>query len=299
MSSPELEVEKDERIYPFSRGILARSILPTGLSLDSIYDIVEEVRAHFAGASSAIPASDIHKKVADILDQKDLFDEKRRFRLSRKIEQNEKPLVILLGGTSGIGKSTIAAALTRRLGIERVIGTDEVREVMRYMLPQDLVPTLHQSSYDAGEVLSGPEFPENLLVGFSRQASLVNRGVHAYIKRIEKEGLKAIFNGVHLVPGILDLDKYQSVQFFHYILTLENKEEHIRRFLFRAKGSYRDAGRYIDRIDRIRDIQNYYIEQNNQSNSTRIENHDINKTVTKIIDDLVQKLQEAELDEQI
>jgi 2-phosphoglycerate kinase len=260
---------------------------------------VEEVRAHFAGASSAIPASDIHKKVADILDQKDLFDEKRRFRLSRKIEQNEKPLVILLGGTSGIGKSTIAAALTRRLGIERVIGTDEVREVMRYMLPQDLVPTLHQSSYDAGEVLSGPEFPENLLVGFSRQASLVNRGVHAYIKRIEKEGLKAIFNGVHLVPGILDLDKYQSVQFFHYILTLENKEEHIRRFHFRAKGSYRDAERYIDRIDRIRDIQNYYIEQNHQSDSTRIENHDINNTVTKIIDDLIQKLQEAEFDEQI
>lgn len=299
MPSPELEVEKENRIYPFSRGILARSILPTGLSLDSIYDIVEEVRTHFAGASSAIPASEIHEKVADILDQKELFDEKRRFRLSRKIEQNEKPLVILLGGTSGIGKSTIAAALTRRLGIERVIGTDEVREVMRYMLPQDLVPTLHQSSYDAGEVLSGPEFPENLLVGFSRQANLVNRGVHAYIKRIEKEGLKAIFNGVHLVPGILELDKYQSVQFFHYILTLENKEEHIRRFHFRAKGSYRDADRYIDRIDRIRDIQKYYIEQNNQSDSTRIENHDINMTVTKIIDDLIQKLQEAELNEQI
>ena len=287
-----IEVEKEKEVFPFSKGILARSILPTGLSIEKIYSIVGKVEEEFKSKSEAIPATEIHSKVINILEEQGLENEKRRYRISRRVAQTEKPLVILIGGTAGVGKSAIAAALTRRLGIERVIGTDEIREVMRYMLPKDLLPTLHQSSFDAGDVLAGPDIKENVLVGFTRQASLVNRGVHAYIKRSEKEGLKTIFDGVHLVPGMLDItDDDNSVMLFHYLLTLDDRDEHIQRFHYRAEGSYRKAKRYIDKIDRIRDIQQYALNQIEDSQAKKIENMNIDKTVTEIVDDLINKLQ--------
>ena len=251
-----IEIEKDNSTFPFSKGILARSILPTNLSIDTIYTIVEEVEENFKSASKTVSANDIQAKVVDILNDRGLETEKKRYRISHRIDQIEKPLVIMIGGTAGVGKSAITAELSRRLGINRVIATDEIREVMRYMLPEDLLPTLHQSSFDAGNVLTGPDINENVLVGFTRQASLVNRGVHAYLKRSEKEGLKTIFNGVHLVPGMIELDEEQdSTILFHYVLTLDDEQEHMQRFHSRAKGSYRKADRYIGKLDSIRSIQ--------------------------------------------
>ncbi|NBC04087.1 MAG: hypothetical protein GVY20_10325 [Bacteroidetes bacterium] len=38
-----IEIDKNNNIFPFSKGILAQSILPTGLSIEKIYEIVREV----------------------------------------------------------------------------------------------------------------------------------------------------------------------------------------------------------------------------------------------------------------
>ena len=61
----------------------------------------------------------------------------------REVERLDVPLVILIGGTTGVGKSTIATQLAARLGIVRVVATDAIREVMRSMLSSELMPTLH------------------------------------------------------------------------------------------------------------------------------------------------------------
>lgn len=286
-----IEIDKKNKIFPFSKGILAQSILPTGLSIEKIYEIVRDVEDTLESETNPVPEYKVYERVIEILDNLGLEKERRRYKISRKIAMIDKPLVILIGGTSGVGKSAIAAALTRRLGIERVIGTDEIREVMRYVLPKDLLPALHESSFDAGEALAGPDISENVLVGFSRQAGIVNRGVRAYVKRTEKEGMKAIFDGVHLVPGMLDIDEDNSpVMLFHYVLTLDDKDEHIRRFHYRKDGSYRKAERYIQKIDQIRTIQEYAVKQIKNSKAKKIENSNKDQTVTKIVDDLIQNL---------
>lgn len=288
-----LKIEKGNTIYPFSKGILARSMLPSGLSIETIYEITEEVESFFQSEEKPIPALEIHEEVIRILEKRGLKNEKKRYQVSHDIAQLEKPLVIIIGGAAGVGKSTIAAALRRRLGIERVIGTDEIREIMRYVLPKDLIPALHESSFDAGEVMSGPDIEENVLIGFSRQAKLVNRGVHAYIKRTEKEGLKAIFNGVHLVPGYLNVELESSVLIFHYLLTVEEKERHIERFHHRASGSYRKADRYAQRIEQIRSIQEYLIEEARKTGIKIVNNVNIDQTVNAIVDNLIQNLDEG------
>ena len=46
-----------------------------------------------------------------------------------KMRRLARPLIILLGGPTGAGKSTVATMLASRLGITRVIPTDAIREV--------------------------------------------------------------------------------------------------------------------------------------------------------------------------
>ncbi|WP_340104681.1 AAA family ATPase [Rhodohalobacter sp. 8-1] len=288
-----LKIEKDDKIYPFSKGILARSLLPTGLSIDSIYNIVGDVQQEYKFEEEPVSSAVIQNKVARLLVDKEMVKEKNRYLVSRKFAQIKEPMVILIGGVAGVGKSTVAAELADRLGIQRVIDTDEVREIMRYTLPEDLLPELHKSSFDAGEVVAGPDIKKNVLVGFSRQARMVNRGVRAYIERVAKEGIKTIFNGVHLVPGLMEIEQNNKpAEHFTYLLTLKDEQNHIRRFHSRAEHSYRKANRYTEKMKNIGIIQEYAIERAEESGTTMIENTSLDTTVTQIVDDLIDNLQD-------
>src|SRR5205085_534353 len=72
------------------------------------------------------------------------------------VNQIDRPLIILIGGATGVGKSTVASQLAGRLGITRVIPTDAIREVMRSMFSEELMPTLHTSSFDADHLVRHP-----------------------------------------------------------------------------------------------------------------------------------------------
>src|SRR4029077_10091269 len=71
----------------------------------------------------------------------------------REVENLDVPLVILIGGATRGGKSTIAPPLRARRGIVRVVAPDAIREVMRSMLSPELMPTLHTSSFQADTAL--------------------------------------------------------------------------------------------------------------------------------------------------
>jgi 2-phosphoglycerate kinase len=52
-----------------------------------------------------------------------------------------------------VGKSVLASALAYRLGITHIVPSDAVREVFRATLSKDLLPTLHQSTFEAWKAL--------------------------------------------------------------------------------------------------------------------------------------------------
>ncbi len=127
----------------------------------------------------------------------------------REVERLDVPLVILIGGTTGVGKSTIATQLAARLGIVRVVATDAIREVMRSMLSPELMPTLHTSSFHADLALREPgKSADPLLLGFREQTAAVSVGINALIERAATEGTGIIIEGAHIVPGFLDLDAH-------------------------------------------------------------------------------------------
>lgn len=205
----------------------------------------------------------------------------------KDIPKLKKPLIVLIGGVTGVGKTSIASEVSKRLGIDRVNNSDVIREIMRYMLPKEIVPTLHESSFTAGSEVKNPFIQKNVIYGFSQQSSLVSQGVLAYIRRNVKEGLNTVMNGVHLIPGYLDLGYSNgNVFLFEYVLHLEDKETHIQRFYERSKGSKRDPEYYIRDIDAIRKIQTYIVDQANKHGTKVIENTDFEHTVSTIIKDI-------------
>jgi 2-phosphoglycerate kinase len=60
------------------------------------------------------------------------------FRIACALREQRASVAVLLCGTSGTGKSTLAALLAARLGISTVVSTDSIRHMMRRCEPVHL-----------------------------------------------------------------------------------------------------------------------------------------------------------------
>jgi 2-phosphoglycerate kinase len=122
-------------------------------------------------------------------------------------KHSKRPLIILIGGTTGCGKSTIATEVAHRLNIIRTQSTDMLREVMRMMIPQRLMPELHTSSFNAWRNTLGPheheETNEQLMIhGYLHQSKLVSVPCEAVVQRALRERVSLILEGVHVTPAL-------------------------------------------------------------------------------------------------
>jgi len=289
-----IRIRKGRERFPFSKGILAKSIARTGLGLDEVYEIVQDIQGDLQRQGhDEVRTSEIKDMVCDALLDRGHRAEERHYRVTRQIQYLEKPVVVMIGGGTGVGKSTIAAELSHRLGITRFIGSDGIREIMRYMVPHDFMPLLHESSFVAGRRLQNPFVQENIVYAFTQQVNMVSEGVLAFIRRGIQEGLHTMLNGIHLVPGYVDLDDERDQMFcFHYILHLSDVEQHIQHIYSRSEGSRRDPDRYVDRMNNIRDIQQFITDMARQHDVPVIENRDFDRTLATIMDDVITTLEE-------
>jgi 2-phosphoglycerate kinase len=192
------------------------------------------------------------------------------------LRESNEPIVVLIGGATGVGTSTLAADVARRLNIQSVIGTDSIREVLRRAISPDLLPILHKSSYEIKrEDLRMPvEEPEPVLFGFREQASQVAVGVEAIVDRGLKEGTNLVIEGVHLVPEIV-LGRYQDhPNVCPLVVYLSDEHIHRSRFYIRALGTAmrRPAEEYISYFREIREIHDYIVGSADRAEVQKVEN---------------------------
>ncbi len=199
-------------------------------------------------------------------------------------------MVILIGGSSGVGTSSIAFEVANRLGIRNMISTDMIREVMRKTSSKELLPTLYESSYTAYRSLRIPPSPEldEVIIGFRDHVDTVSVGVEAVIERSITEGISIVIEGVHIVPGFIREDLVSRDNVNMFVLTLEDEEVHKGRFYSRCRQQWarRPLERYMNYFGAIRRTHKYFESQANKYHIPVIENIDITTTIESIIEEI-------------
>lgn len=284
---------------PFSKGLLAQSLTATGLSPERAYAVAREVELHVRNeGSSEVTVDDLHAMVGRVLQgsQGDLFFQ--RYVKWQRLALQDRPVIILIGGATGVGKSTIATQLAHRLGIVRIISTDSVRQVMRAFFSDRLMPALHFSSFDAGRAVRLPvaEDADPLVVGFVEQARLVMTGLEALIERAINEGTSMVLEGVHLVPGYLSPERWSEALVLPMIVVVRDEELHRSHFLVRDRetNGIRPLQRYVENIKEIRKVQELILAKAEAQGTLIVENVAIDDTVGRVVDALYHLIEKTE-----
>jgi len=271
---------------PFSRGILTRSITLAGVDVGVAYIIASEVQRELVEKRKRVVSTDeIRELTYRKLLEHGLKKEAERYLFWREFRRKKVPLVVLLGGVTGVGKSTIATELAFRLSIRTIIGTDTVREVMRKIIARELLPDLHASSFLAWRELRA----NSLVEGFENQVRHVSVGVKAVLDRVQREGFNAIIEGIHLVPGFVEA----GGNAFMYILTVSDRKALEAHFYERSRYSKRPAEYYLEHLDEILRLQEYIVRKAREHGVKVIENVELEKTVNEIMEDLMERLRES------
>ncbi len=274
---------------PYSKGLMASAIMATGLAPVRAFHVAEVIEERLDVADQALISQSELTELALAVLRDEVGDRyAESFAKWQMVNRLELPLVILLGGATGVGKSTIATMLASRLGITRVIPTDAIREVMRSMFTEDIFPTLHTSSFDAARLVRHPltRSADPVIVGFRDQASAVAVGIDALVQRAVSEGTDLIVEGAHVVPGFIDEKRFhKEAVIVPMLVAVDDEEAHRSHFLMRAHESRnRPSERYLDFFDNIRKLQKYLKSMALQHGVPVVPSYNLDATLSQVID---------------
>ncbi len=282
--------------------MIARWMMKAGMESDPADSAASRVvqvieGAHAPAADPADPADpaatvrrdEVFARISDVLLADGLTDVERRVRIRRWVRTSGQPLVVAVGGSSGVGKSTISQEVADRLGISVVISTDQVRAVIRSVINPDLFPALSQSSFSAAKMLKSNLTGNRLLFAYEEQARIVQHGTVALARRSVKEGQQVMINGVHIVPGLQALEA--DFPLFTYVLTVGSAEEHRGRFIKRFLEGDRKPTEHLQRMDAIRELDDYIVEQCHRHGVQVITSTTFDRTVLDLMDAVARDLE--------
>ncbi len=209
--------------------------------------------------------------------------------------RGERPLVVLIGGASGTGKSAVATEIAHRLDIVRTQSTDLLREVMRMMIPERLIPMLHRSSYDAWRAIpnkAGAATEAHLVDGYRAQADLLSVPCEAVVRRSISERSSIILEGVHVQRSLIEkLPSDGDTIVIPLMLAVLNQQRLRNRFRGRGEEiDQRRAERYLENFDSIWGLQTYLLSEADRGHIPIIVNHDRQQVIRDIMTVIVNAL---------
>ena len=275
---------------PYSKGLMARALIAAGVPADRSYQLAQRIELDLA--ERGIPALEVERLeplAREVLGEEEAERAIGRLRRLADLQSLDVPIVLLIGGSTGTGKSTVAAEVAHRLGITRVASTDFIRQTMRAFFSPEFMPTIHYSSFQAGEALDDEVTGDPTIVGFVDQCRHVCVGVEAALRRALTEGWSMVLEGVHLVPGLLP-EELEGALIVHVVVEIADEEVHRLHFHVRdaATGGLRAMDKYLDRLDAIRRVQTYIVGRARREHVPVIENTNVERTIDQVIELVMQ-----------
>jgi 2-phosphoglycerate kinase len=271
---------------PYSKGLMARALIAAGVPAVRAHELARRVDGDLAEMGAQMVALERFEELAvEVLGEAEGGNAIRQLRRYRDLQALDLPLIVLVGGTTGTGKSTVATEVAHRLGITRVTSTDFVRQTIRAFFSEDFMPTIHYSSFEAWKGLREPDQASDPLVaGFLEQTRHVMVGIRASIERALEEGWSMVLEGIHVVPGMLPpIERALVVQ---CVLTIENPEAHGDHFLIRevTTEGIRRQEKYLGHMNDIRRIQEHLVGRASRLGVPVIENSRFEKTIAGVME---------------
>jgi 2-phosphoglycerate kinase len=273
-----------EHGLPYSRGLMARALMAVGVAPDRAYSLARRVGDDLEARGSDVVELDRLEALAiERLGEVEGREALRQLRRYQQLRELDLPIVILVGGATGTGKSTVATEIAYRLGITRVTSTDFIRQTMRAFFSHEFMPSIHYSSFEAG--LAVPEADDPLVSGFLEQSRQVLVGARASLDRALQEGWSMVLEGVHLVPGLLP-SALEETLVTACVLKIDDETAHAQHFFTRDAGTDRPMAKYLDRFGEIRRLQDFIVGRAQREGVTVIENDSAERS-TRAVAELV------------
>jgi 2-phosphoglycerate kinase len=262
---------------PYSKGLMTQSLSAIGVSPARAWELARLIEQRLeADAVESIESSALRTLTEEVLEENEGRAAVERYRDWELLNQLDRPLVLLLSGTTGVGKSTLATMAAHRLGITRVIATDVIRQVLRASFSRDFMPSVHSSAFEVD------------MAGYAEQAESVGTGVAAIVERACDEGTPIVIEGVHVSPGMLSGAIADRCLVVEAVLVVE--DEGLHRAHFEARGDRRPAERYLARFDQIRLIQDHLTGKASAQGVAVIDNANIDEALGRVMDLVIHRV---------
>ena len=213
----------------------------------------------------------------------------QRYLVWRDFKRSGIPLLLLIGGTAGSGKSTLATGLASRLDIFRTQSTDMLREIMRMMMPERLMPVLHRSSFEAWRALPESagtlEQEDRIADGYRSQTGLLAVACEVVVQRAVRERVSMVLEGVHIDASTVKRLQGGGEIIVVPIMLAILKQDVLRKRI-RGRGTtalQRRAQRYLKSFDAIWQLQSYLLSEADREQISIVVNDDREDTIAEVL----------------
>jgi 2-phosphoglycerate kinase len=281
----------DAATTAFSRGKHERYLQAGGLKLDRAEQITALLYDHLLAAGiTSISTSRLGYLTYLCLQQEVSRKAAERYLVWSEFQRSGRPLLLMICGAVGTGKSTIATEVAHLLDVVRIQSTDMLREVMRMMMPSRLLPVLHTSSFNAWKALpiqdKKDRSREQLIAdGYRSQVELLAVACEAVLQRAVEESVPIILEGVHAHPELLRRAPQGTDAIMAHVTLAVLRPKELKARL-RGRGvevPQRRAKRYLDKFDSIWTLQSFLLSEADRCEVPIITNQDKEKSVQQVI----------------
>ena len=170
-----------------------------------------------------------------------------------------RPRLLVIAGSSGVGKSTISARASSSLGFSKSASTDTIRETLRTQFDSEQEPALHRSSFEPAGSGTIEDWHATVVV--------LSEAIRAVVSRAVSKRSDLLLEGVHIIPGsgILEGWRESGGVASGVLLHVGNEDTHRQFIRMREKHNGRGLDHYLDNLDRIRAIQEELLRKADES----------------------------------